>query len=183
MSGYIDIEFEKTLAFTGHRPDRLFGYSYKTEGNTKILLKLRALIERFIVKKGVTTFVSGMALGIDMWSAQIILQLKEKHPKIQLVCAIPCANHSARWNKEDQEIHSYIMSQADHVYYVSEEPYTAWCMVTRDRWMVDNSKFVIAVWDGDEDGGTWQTVKYARKRQRSTVRINPSNLEIEFIIP
>lgn len=180
MNDIYDMEFEKTLCFTGHRPNKLFGYDYRIDGNRKILLKLRAIIERFIVKRGVTTFISGMALGVDMWSAQIILQLKEKYPHIKLVCAVPCANHSIKWNEEDREIHKSILEQSDLVHYVSEEPYTAWCMNKRNEWMVDNSKFVIAVWDGVEDGGTWNTVKELRKRQRSMVQLHPKTLEVDF---
>lgn len=177
----MNIIFEKTLCFTGHRPSKLASYDYRHPDNIKMLRKLRALIIRFIERRGVTTFISGMALGVDMWSAQIILQLKEKYPQIKLVCAVPCANHPAKWNKEDQEIHAQILSQADFVYYVSEEPYTAWCMVARDKWMVDQSRFVIAVWNGDEDGGTWQTVKYAKKRQRNMVGLHPQTLKVEFV--
>lgn len=176
-----DLEYEKTLCFSGHRPKKLFGYDHRTDGNMKFLLKLKTIIERLIDKRGMNTFITGMALGVDMWSAQIVLQLKEKYPHIKLVCAIPCINHSTKWNKEDQEIHSYIMSQADLVYYVSEEPYTAWCMTDRDKWMVDNSITVVAVWDGEEDGGTWQTIKYARKRQRKIIHLNPKNLEVEIL--
>jgi uncharacterized phage-like protein YoqJ len=178
MQDIYDIECEQTLCFTGHRPDKLFGYNYRTTGNRMILLKLRALIERFIVKKGVTTFISGMALGIDMWSAQIVLQLKEKYPHIKLVCAVPCANHSIKWNEEDQQIHKDILEQADLVHYVSTEPYTAWCMNKRNEMMVDSSNYVIAIWDGVENGGTWNTVKYAKKRQVSMIKMHPTTLEI-----
>lgn len=159
---------------------KLASYDYRHKDNLKMLLKLRAIIERFIDKRGVTTFITGMALGIDMWSAQIILQLKEKYPQIKLICAIPCANHSSKWNKKDQEIHNDIISQADYTYYVSDEPYTAWCMDKRNEWMVDNSKFVIAVWDGIENGGTWNTVKYARKRQRAILQLHPRTLEVKI---
>lgn len=180
MNTIYDIEYEKTICFTGHRPNKLFGYDYRIDGNKKMLIKLKKVIERLIEKKGFDTFITGMALGVDMWSAQIILQLKKKYPHIKLVCAIPCKNHSIKWNKEDQEIHAYIMSQADLVYYVSDEPYTAWCMVTRDKWMVDNSIFVVAVWNGVEDGGTYQTIKYSKKRQRKIVYLHPETLEVKI---
>lgn len=176
----MNIIFEKTLCFTGHRPHKLYGYQYNTEGNLKILRKLKALIIRFIERRGVTTFISGMAIGIDMWSALIVLQLKEKYPHIKLVCAIPCIEQYKKWNQDDTKTYHEIIDKADHVYYVSEEPYTAWCMVTRDKWMVDHSRFVLAVWDGIEDGGTWQTVKYTRERQRTMVQLHPKTLEVKL---
>lgn len=174
----MNIDFNKTLCFTGHRPNKLYGYDYRIDGNRRMLLKLRAIIERFIDKRGVTTFISGMALGIDTWSAQIILQLKNKYPNIKLVCAIPCANQSDRWREEDKEIHADILSQADYVHYVSEAPYTNWCMTDRDKWMVDQSRFVLSVFNGDKNGGTWQTVKYATKRQRTILNLHPETYEV-----
>lgn len=175
------IDYDNTLCFTGHRPHKLYGYEYSTGGNLRILKNLKALIVRFIEKRGVTTFISGMALGIDMWSAQIILSLKKEYPHIKLVCAIPCIEQYKKWNSKDIEIYHEILEQADLVHYVSDEPYTRWCMTVRDKWMVDNSRFTIAVWDGVKDGGTWQTVKYARKRQRPIVQLNPKTFKMNFL--
>lgn len=178
----MNILFEKSLAFTGHRPHKLDSYNPRTKRNLKMLLKLRALIERHIVRRGVNTFISGMAIGIDMWSAQIILALREKkYPHIKLVCAIPCAEQYKKWSEEDKEAYHEILSKADEVYYVSDKPYTPWCMTDRDKWMVDNAKYCIAVWNDEKDGGTWQTVKYAIKRQRVIVKMHPHTLEINLV--
>lgn len=174
----MNLAFENTACFTGHRPHKLYGYEYNSKGNMKILVKLKAVIKRLIVKRNIKTFITGMALGIDTWSALIVLELKEQFPEIKLVCAIPCAEQWKKWSLDDKEIYEDILRQADYIYYVSEEPYTNWCMVTRDKWMVDNSSITIAVFDGNEDGGTWQTVKYAKKRQRSIIQLHPHTLEV-----
>lgn len=177
-----DIDYRKTVNFTGHRPSKLNSYDYRHPDNLKILKLHRAMIERLINKRGIDTFISGMALGIDMWSAQIILQLKQdKYPNIKLVCAIPCIEHYKKWNQQDIDIYHEILGQADLVYYVSEEPYTNWCMIDRDKWMVDNSSICLAVWNGVEDGGTWQTIKYAKKRQRTILHLHTENLKVEIL--
>lgn len=176
-----DIDFNRTVHFTGHRPNRLYGFDYNTDGNVKIIRKLRALIIRFIEKLGIDTFISGMALGIDMWSAQIVLSLKEKYPHIKLVCAIPCTEQYKRWGKDDIKFYHNILEQADLVHYVSDEPYTKWCMQDRNKWMTDNSKFCIAVWNGEEDGGTWHNVKYAKTRQRSILHLDPKTFKVDFL--
>lgn len=181
MNSEHDIEYELSLCFTGHRPKKLPSYNYRHPENMKMLLKLRALIERFIVKCGIRTFISGMALGIDMWSAQIILALKKKYPKIELVCAIPCKEQYKTWNDDDVQTYHEILSQADYVHYVSDKPYTNWCMIVRDKWMVDNAKFCLAVWDGIKSGGTWRTVEYALIRQRTSLQLHPKTLEVNFL--
>lgn len=175
-----NIQFENSLCFTGHRPKKLPSYDYRHPQNMKMLLKLKALIERFIIKRNVHTFISGMALGIDIWSAQIVLSLKKKYPHIKLVCAIPCKEQYKLWRENDVEIYHDILSQTDYVHYVSEEPYTHWCMNKRNEWMVDKSNFVLSIWDGTK-GGTGNCVKYALKKQRSIINIHPITLEINSL--
>lgn len=176
----MNIVFERSLCFTGHRPNKLFGYDYRIEGNRLLLLKLKEIIEMYINRRGINTFISGMALGIDIWSAQIVLALKKKYPHIKLVCAIPCAEQYIKWNEKDIEVWHNVLEKADYVHYVSEEPYTVWCMNARNKWMVDNSNYTIAVWDGTK-GGTFDCIKYAIKRDRSIMHLNPHNLEKKIL--
>jgi uncharacterized phage-like protein YoqJ len=145
-----------------------------------MLWKLRETIERFIEKRGITTFITGMAIGIDMWSAQIVLKLRKTNPNLKLVCAIPCDKQYIKWSEEDQKTYHKILKEADYVYYVSDEPYTVWCMEVRNKWMVNHARIIIGVWDGVENGGTWNAIKYAKKQQRIIVCINPKTLVTKF---
>lgn len=176
----LNLNYQKTLCFTGHRPNKLHGYDYRTDGNTKMLLKIKKLIVRLIKVRGFDTFITGMAIGIDMWCARLVLSLKKRFPHIKLVCAIPCLEQYKKWNKDDIQMYHDIIAKADLVHYVSNEPYTNWCMIVRDKWMVDNSNFVFSVWNGDRNGGTWKTIEYAVKRQRKIMNIHPINLEVEL---
>ena len=49
---------------------------------------------------GVTGFISGMALGVDLWAAQTVLDLREKNPLLKLYCALPCEGQEKRWPAE-----------------------------------------------------------------------------------
>ena len=86
----------KTCAFTGHRPKGL-GYPESDGRCTALKEKLRSLIIRMMEEEGVTHFISGMAQGVDMYVAEIVLELKEKHPQITLECAIPYERQAVRW--------------------------------------------------------------------------------------
>lgn len=165
------MSMENTCCFTGHRPDKLYGYNPSIQGNYKILIQLKENIIKMI-DSGVDTFISGMALGIDTWAARIVLKLKETYPHIKLVAAIPCANHSGRWVQSSKDEWQMIVDRCDTVHYVSDQAYTHWCMQDRNVWMVDNSKYVIAVWDGTK-GGTANCVKYAEKKDKNIEIIRP----------
>lgn len=161
----------KTICFTGHRPDKLNGYDPKN--NKKLLWKLHEVIEYFIIN-GVDTFISGMALGIDMWCAKIVLKLRKKYPHIKLVCAVPCLNHPRKWNKENQDEWRDIVTQCDEFVLVTKEDYKPYLMQVRNEYMVDRADEILAVHDGSE-GGTGNCIKYARKMNKEIQIINPND--------
>ena len=86
----------KTCAFTGHRPKGL-GYPESDGRCAALKEKLRALIVKLIEEEGVTHFISGMAQGVDMYAAEIVLDLKQTYPYITLECAIPYERQAVRW--------------------------------------------------------------------------------------
>lgn len=172
----MEFKREETVCFTGHRPHKL--KSYEARGNIKMLNELKDRIV-YLIELGYKNFITGMAIGIDMWAARIVLNLKKTYSDVKLICAIPCEKQWAAWvNKSPESVEQWhsIVSKADLVHYVSDEPYTAWCMQVRDKWMVDKSSVVQAVWDGS-DGGTGTTVKYARKKDVEIYSLNPNNLK------
>lgn len=160
-----------TACFTGHRPDKLKGYDPKD--NRDLIWEIYKEIERHIEDKSVTTFISGMALGVDIWAARAVLYAKRNgYPDVKLICAIPCKNHPSKWNAQSQKEWQSIVEQADEVFYVSEEEYKPSLMQRRNIWMVDESDYVIAVWDGSP-GGTGNCVKYAQKENKQITTITP----------
>lgn len=171
---------EKTVCFTGHRPSKLKGYEVKD--NEALIRELKDVIVDYIENKGVTTFISGMALGIDTWGARIVLALRESnYPHIKLISAIPFKNQWEAWkNQKAIDEWHFIYNQADEVYFVSEESYTAWCLQKRNEWMVDNSNMIISVWDGTS-GGTANCIKYAKKSNINILNIDPNTLEKSYI--
>ena len=90
-------------AFTGHRPHRFpFGYN-ETDPRC---LALKANIENGIKElsgQGVRMFITGMALGVDMWAAESVYRLKDEGYDIKLLCALPCANFDSRWTHDMQQ--------------------------------------------------------------------------------
>lgn len=161
---------EQTCCFTGHRPKKLPFKSNETDERC-IRLKeiLRNEIKKLIAEKGVNKFISGMAIGTDIICTEIVLDMKKEYD-IVLECAIPCRNQNEKWNKKQKERYSNLIHQADIVTCLQED-YTRGCMQKRNKYMVDNSQYVIAVWDGSKSG-TFNTLKYARKLKRNIMVID-----------
>lgn len=161
--------------FTGHRPKSLpFGNDEGAPGCERLKELLRENIERQITENGITHFISGMAMGVDIYAAEIVLQLKEKYPHITLECAIPCETQANRWNDSWRNRYFDIIYRADAAKTLQTR-YTYDCLMKRNKYMVDNSDVVIAVWNG-EKSGTGNTVRYAESCGKSIIIIDPNKL-------
>ena len=69
----------KTVCFSGHRPEKLPGKGIDSREETIFIKKLlKTKIERYI-SEGYTRFLSGTARGIDLWAAQIVLEIKKSN--------------------------------------------------------------------------------------------------------
>ena len=149
-----------SVCFTGHRPQRLpCGFNEEHPVCLRIKSQLKRLIIGVIEKKNVTRFISGCALGTDLWAAEIVLELKEEYPNITLEAAIPCKNQTVGWNVKNKERYVRMLSQCDAIT-ILQERYTYDCMQNRNKYMVDKADYVIAVWNR-KPSGTGKTIRYA----------------------
>lgn len=139
---------------------------------------LREQIVRLIEEDGVSYFITGMAMGIDMYAAEIVLDLKVKYPGIQLESAIPCETQANQWPELLRERYYNIASQCDKETMLQTH-YTPDCMQKRNRYMVDQSDIILAVWNG-RPSGTGYTVRYARNTEKSIIIIDPITLSVKM---
>lgn len=154
---------ERTCCFTGHRPAKLpWGFD---EGDPRCLA-LKAAIARELeglYRQDFRHFLSGMAQGCDLYFAQAVLDLRARRPDVTLECALPFAGQAQRWPEADRARWQSILDACD-VETVVQEHYDRFCMHRRDRYMVDRSRCILAVFDGTP-GGTRYTLNYAMDRR------------------
>ncbi len=162
------------ICFTGHRPKSL-PWGYDETKKSCVLFKnvMFSIIEKAILN-GYTYFISGMALGVDMILAEMVLNLKNKYKNVMIECAISCANQEKNWSKLQQKRYRDILNNADIVHYVSKNDYFANCMNDRNRYMVSHCDAVIAVWNG-KPSGTGNTIKIAKALGKKIRIVNPFN--------
>ena len=165
---------EETCCFTGHRPEKLpWG---KNELDPRCLAlkgKIRDAVEAAWAE-GKRHFICGMARGCDFYFAEAVLALREEYPDITLEAAIPCAVQSASWSASQRRRWEELVSACDKKTILQEE-YTPDCMLKRNRYMVEHSSLVIAVYDGS-DGGTRRTLEYAIREKVPFVDIDPGKM-------
>ena len=166
----------KTCAFTGHRPKDL-GYPESDGRCAALKEKVRSLIIRLMEEEGVTHFISGMAQGVDMYAAEIVLDLKQTYPYITLECAIPYERQAVRWPEALRNRYFSIAGRCDKETMLQTH-YTPDCLRKRNQYMVDHADIVLVVWNGSPSG-TGQTVWYARETGKPVWIIRPNTLEVE----
>ncbi len=142
------------VCVTGHRPERL--------GSVDAMANS---FGSFLINEKVDTVLVGMAEGADIQAAWACRVLGVPYHAVR-----PFYGHVSGPHEEYFEVlgHAEKVTVLDwsqtypgpHVYH------------NRNRYMVDNSEAVFAAWDGQQRGGTWQTIVYARSQGKRIYRFN-----------
>jgi uncharacterized phage-like protein YoqJ len=161
-----------TACFTGHRPNKLGGYDWNNPIMQKLKNQLLNVINTLVIRHGITRFISGGALGTDQAAFWCVHLMKQKHPYIQNIVAVPFEKQDQYWRNEHKYWYRKMLEKADEVVYVDtledyRDPqvpigeYSKQKMHKRNEYMVDHSGIIVAVFDGSK-GGTYQCLYYAR---------------------
>ena len=154
---------ELTCCFTGHRPEKL---PWGADERDPRCLTLKRSMEREIealYREGYRHFITGLARGSDLYFAEAALAVKENYPLLTLEGAAPFRGQADRWAEKDRLRWQAVLEACDRQT-VMQEGYDRGCMHRRDRYMVDHSDLILAVFDGSP-GGTRYTLDYAMRRR------------------
>ena len=149
-------EQEKRLhrcCFAGHRPEGIL----LSEATAKDWLRYQ--IQQAIAAN-YTTFITGMGMGVDIWAAQIVIELRAANPSIHLIAVEPYPSFAAKWSEEWRSAYQEVITKADLVKRISQR-YTPDAINNRLYWIVDHSSRLIAIYNGTK-GYTGSFVNYAQ---------------------
>lgn len=162
------------LGITGHRPQKLGGYNDATNRSYQI----KGMLRKCFLQSKPSCVVSGMALGVDQWAAEVALELG-----IKVLALIPCAGQDSKWPPASQtkyaELLERIVQAGGSVEYVSTQSYHPALnqMQNRNQRIVDHSTEMLAIWDRTW-GGTGGCVRLAKIAGRPVTIIHPTTLEV-----
>ncbi len=146
--------------FTGHR-------DFDSEKYPDIYSKLIEEIKK-VYNEGCTYFITGSAKGLDYEASVAVNSLKADGLPITLEAAIPYPQMIRHYQC------AYSIINSDFNIYIGDK-YSREIFHRRNRYMVDKSDVVIAVYDGRKGGGTSYTIKYAKKCGKKIIIINYSS--------
>ena len=158
---------QESCCFTGHRPAKLpWGYNESDPRCVKLKERIADAV-LLAYQEGYRHFLCGMAQGCDLYFCEAVLALRRQHSDAALEAARPCETQSNSWPEGDRRRYQTILDQCDLETLVQHH-YDRGCMMRRNRYMVDRSSRIIAVYDGVPKGGTAQTLAYAMRRGLKT---------------
>ncbi|MBO7297528.1 MAG: DUF1273 family protein [Clostridia bacterium] len=168
----------KTCCFTGHRP-KGFPWDYEDKrclAHRDYLQRVEYFVEQAILRHQTEYFICGSAMGADTDFAEAVIRLRKKYPHIKLEIAEPYTSYGESYAEPHKSRYRAIIQQADKIHNASQK-FTPWCIGTRNRYMVDHSDMLIAVWNGNKEGGTYNTLTYAEKKNKKVryIGLPPAN--------
>ncbi len=148
-------------SFTGHR-----------QIDAKREQKLRTMVLRAIeytYQNGCRTYCCGGALGFDTMAALEVIKFRVLHPDVKFNLLLPCVNQDSAWTIEQRDRYEYILSEANHIEYVSDE-YKQGCMRKRNARLAECADVVVA-YCGRQNSGSAQTVRMAMNLGREVFNL------------
>lgn len=140
------------IAFTGHRPQKL---NCKTEGIKQALYQF---LEQQKEKHGKLIVISGGALGVDQYAAEIARELNIPYV---MILPFPVQVMGKMWNNGTREHLKDIINGAVKTYVV-QKTFSFEGYQRRNESMVDHCDLLCAVWNGTK-GGTKNCIDYAKE--------------------
>jgi uncharacterized phage-like protein YoqJ len=147
------------IAGTGHRPDKLGGYS------PHIAKRLIDLASDALRTNQPSTVISGMALGWDMALAEAAINLD-----IPLHAYIPFDGQEMVWPMTSKLFYRSLLKKAQLVKICSPGGFSRAAMQHRNVCMVNDCDKLLALWDGS-NGGTANCLVYATSIKKPYINL------------
>lgn len=170
---------KKTVCITGHREKSVPSYGGNPLYRSITLAAVKLMLYRYIdmaVERGYLNFISGLAVGTDLWAAEYIVKKRKSNENIRLIGAMPYLRHAERFPPDYRRLLAEVEKESDLLVTVNGDPDIVYGLPSgggkrstelyreRNYFMVDNSSAVIAfLSSGHSISGTAQTVNYANR--------------------
>lgn len=168
-----------SCAITGHRPAKLH---LENENSPACVRLKQAIHQEFmsLYRKGVRHFYLGGALGVDLWSGELLLSMKEQEGfgDIELTLALPFEGHDLQWRACDRErLEQLRLGVSRTVVVCGKEVPPSLCYRRRNLYLVEHADCLLAVYDTSMPrSGTGMTVRYGEKKGIPIIFIHPGSL-------
>lgn len=159
-------------AITGYKPFELGIFSEEHPSIEIIKYSLRSKIIQ-MMDEGMEWFVISGQTGIELWSGEVILELKQEGLPLKLAVLLPFLNQEERWKEPVQNVFHRVIEQADFVDAISKREYDSPKQFQqKNTFIVLNTVSCLLVYDEEAPGSPQYFLTVARqKADRETYTI------------
>lgn len=162
------ILFTPRVMVTGHRPQHV-----APDRQEWARAELDRIAEKLRHENGMTTGISGMAIGADTWWAWSVLG-----SGAQLWAFVPFPQQADRWSHSQLLTWQYLLSRATRINETATE-YSVGALHQRNDQMLAESNLVVAVWSPSKlEGGTASCVEKARRLGKPLIVVDLDQMSV-----
>lgn len=148
-----------------------FGFNESDPRCIDFKRRVKAAIQS-LYEQGYRHFISGGALGMDMFAAEAVVESRAVHPDMILEMVSPFDDQAAKWSPELRARHDRLFEQAD-VTTATGHAYMKTALFRRNHYLIDNAYLLLAAYDG-RPGGTAMTCELAWQYDVPVLTIPPT---------
>lgn len=172
----------QTIYVTGYRPHELGIFNDRHPG-IPIIKKAIENELRILLDEGLEWVVISGQQGVETWTAEVILELKNEYPNIKYSIITPFLEQEKNWNEHKQQKYFSIVGKADFVTSVTKRPYEApWQFVEKDKFIIQNTDGMLLIYDEDNEASPKYVKnlaqKYADQHNYKIIEINAYDLQM-----
>ncbi|WP_100408060.1 DUF1273 domain-containing protein [Bacillus solitudinis] len=172
----------KTIAITGYKAHELGIFDQKHQGIRFIKKALEQRI-RELVDDGIEWFIISGQLGVELWAAEVVIDLKKEYPHIQLAVLTPFLNQEERWQETTKLFYTEIINQADFVDSITKRPYENPTQLRlKNEFIISKADGLLILFDEDKPGSPLYYLDIAKKKQEKNdfpiILITPQDLDL-----
>lgn len=161
---------KRTICFDGPIYDHLQYGKDETANDCQLIKK--ELMEKIdsLIKEGDCEFLSGVRRGIEMWTAEIVLDKMEVYPNISLTCICPYEEQPTYWNENHRERYFTIHQLCSKLIMLGKH-YEIDCYQKLDNYLLEHCDTVITIIGYEES----KLAKKAKELNKDVIIVNVEN--------
>lgn len=171
----------KVLSISGYKAHEIGVFK---NSDPAITIIKKAIRQEIVAKldEGLEWVIISGQLGVELWAAEVVLELKEEFPSLQLAILTAFEQHEEKWNEANQELYQSIAMEADFVEAISKSPYTnPQQLKNKNYFHIKKSDGLLMVYDEEKEGSPkylWNMAKeYSQSNQYELTQITFQDLQ------
>jgi len=142
----------KILAVSGYKAHEI-GIFKNSDPAIDIIKK--AIRQHLLAKidEGLEWVIVSGQLGVEMWAAEVTIELKDSFPSLQLAVLTPFENQEEKWNEVNKEQYEYIVMNSDFTSSISKKKYeNPQQFRNKNQFMIKKSDGLLMLYDEEMEG-------------------------------